>query len=69
MKMLKFALMFCVLAPTAACTYGTAVAVNADRSRVVILRNDIFLFGALRRAFVCKASDGGLVDCQQQESP
>ncbi len=69
MKMLKFALMFCVLAPTAACTYGTAVAVMADRSRVVILRNDIFLFGALRRAFVCKASDAGLVDCQQEESP
>jgi hypothetical protein len=49
------------------CAYGAAVAVSGDK--VVILRNDSFLFGALRKAFVCKAGDGGLTNCADTESP
>ena len=32
--------------------------------KVVILRNDSFLFGALRKVFVCKVNDAGLANCQ-----
>ena len=69
MKMLTFTLMLCVLACSTGCSYGSMVAVGKNQDRVVILRNDVFLFGALRRAYVCKASDAGLVDCQEEESP
>ncbi len=69
MKKCALALMICLVTPLAACSYGTAVAVGKNRDRVMILRNDHFLFGALRQAYVCKASDAGLVDCQKQESP
>lgn len=48
------------------CSYGS-IAVAGDK--VVVLRNDLFLFGALRRAYVCKVADGGLTSCSTNESP
>jgi hypothetical protein len=45
------------------------VAIGKNRDRVLILRNDMFLFGGLRTAYICKASDAGLVDCQDEQSP
>lgn len=51
----------------AGCSYGEMAAVGTDK--VVIMRQDLFLFGALRKAFVCKISDGGLTSCTANESP
>jgi hypothetical protein len=69
MKKFAFAIMISLLAPTTACSYGSAVAIGKNRDRVLILRNDMFLFGGLRTAYICKASDAGLVDCQDEQSP
>ena len=51
----------------AGCSYGDIAAVGTDK--VVIMRNDLFLFGALRKAFVCKVADGGLTNCSANEVP
>ncbi len=48
------------------CSYG-AIAVAGDK--VVVLRQDAFLFGALRKAFVCKVGDSGLTGCAANEAP
>ncbi len=48
------------------CSYGGAA---ASGDKVVVLRNDNFLFGALRGAYVCKITDGGLSACQAGEAP
>lgn len=54
-------------APLAGCAYGGVTALGTDK--VVVLRNDAFLFGALRKAFVCKASEKGLSGCESDEAP
>jgi hypothetical protein len=48
------------------CGYG-GVAATGDK--VVITRNDGFLFGALRKVFVCKVTDGGVANCAAADSP
>jgi len=48
------------------CAYGGAA---ASGDKVVIARNDSFLFGALRTVFVCKITDKGLTACADNESP
>lgn len=48
------------------CSYGS-IAVAGDK--VVVMRQDMFLFGALRKAYVCKIADGGLTSCSTNESP
>jgi hypothetical protein len=49
------------------CAYGVATSVGKDY--VVVLRQDAFLFGALRKAFVCKATTSGLTGCRDNENP
>jgi hypothetical protein len=48
------------------CAYS-GVAVSGDKA--VIARNDAFLYGILRKTFVCKITDGGLSNCQSADSP
>ncbi len=48
------------------CAYGGAATAG---DKVVILRNDGFLFGALRKVFVCKVTDGGVASCAANEAP
>jgi hypothetical protein len=48
------------------CSYGS-IAVAGDK--VVVLRQDGFLLGALRKAFVCRVSDSGLTSCAANEAP
>ena len=49
-----------------ACSYGSiATAGNA----VVITRNDSFLFGALRKVYVCQVTPQGATGCAANESP
>ncbi len=49
-----------------ACAYG-GLAATGDKA--VIARNDAFLFGALRKVFVCKVTDAGVTNCGSAESP
>lgn len=49
------------------CAYSGVTTVGKDH--VVVLRNDAFLFGALRKAYVCRATPGGLENCRHSESP
>jgi hypothetical protein len=48
------------------CAYGS-IATAGDK--VVITRQDGFLFGALRKVFVCKVTDAGVANCGAAESP
>lgn len=48
------------------CAYGGAAGVG---DKAIVLRNDAFLFGALRKAFVCKVTDAGLTDCNSSDNP
>jgi hypothetical protein len=50
----------------AGCAYS-GVSVSGDKA--VVARNDGFLFGILRKVFVCKVTDGGLTSCQDNDSP
>ena len=49
------------------CAYGGAAGAGPDK--VVITRNDAFLFGILRKVFVCKVADGGTQSCADADSP
>ena len=51
---------------SAGCAYGGAA---ASGDKVVVLRNDGLLFGALRKVYVCKITDAGLSSCQAGEAP
>ena len=48
------------------CSYGM-IATTGDK--VVITRQDGFLFGILRKVFVCKITDGGTTNCQSSDNP
>jgi hypothetical protein len=52
---------------TSGCAYGMIATSGADK--VVITRQDSFLFGALRKVFVCKITDNGAASCAEAESP
>lgn len=67
-KALGFVLAVAMAAPLAGCSYGQ-VATTQDGSKVVVTRQDGFLFGALRKVFVCKVADGGVAGCSESESP
>jgi hypothetical protein len=56
-----------VLVVATGCSYGGLSGVGTDK--VVITRNDAFLYGALRQVFVCKVADSGVSSCQSAESP
>ncbi len=49
------------------CAYGSMA--TAPDDKIVITRQDSFLFGALRKVFVCKVTDGGAASCHDAESP
>jgi hypothetical protein len=49
-----------------ACAYG-GVATTGDS--VVVARNDGFLFGLLRKVYVCKVTPAGLSQCASADAP
>jgi hypothetical protein len=55
-----------LLSALSGCSYA-GVGVTGDKA--VVARNDNFLFGILRKTFVCKVTDGGLSSCQTADSP
>jgi hypothetical protein len=56
-----------ILASSAGCSYGSIA--TAGNDKVVITRQDGFLFGILRKVFVCKVTDGGATACAEGTSP
>ncbi len=53
-------------AATSGCGYaGVAAAGDA----AIVTRNDYFLFGLLRKTYVCKITPQGLSQCATSESP
>jgi hypothetical protein len=67
MKKTIFALVLCATAASlGGCAYG---GVGAVGDKVVVARNDGFLFGILRKVFVCKVTDTGLTSCQAADAP
>ncbi|WP_394823848.1 hypothetical protein [Pendulispora albinea] len=65
-KGIALVLAVAALSSAAGCSYG---GVSAAGDKVVVARNDGFLFGILRKAYVCKVSDAGLTSCQTNENP
>ncbi|GAC1586337.1 MAG: hypothetical protein NVS3B20_15470 [Polyangiales bacterium] len=66
-KTLGFVLCSLMLASSLqACAYGM-IATTGDK--VVIPRQDMFLFGILRKVFVCKVTDAGVTACATADSP
>ena len=49
------------------CAYGSIA--TAGNDKVVITRQDGFLFGILRKVFVCKVTDSGATACAEGVSP
>lgn len=49
------------------CAYGGITATSSKQ--VVIPRNDHFLFGALRKVYVCTVGEMGLGNCRTAEAP
>jgi len=65
-SLMKASAVTLLFATIAGCAYGGAA---ASGDKVVIARNDSFLFGALRTVYVCKITDKGLTACADNESP
>ena len=59
-------LLLAAAAPLGGCSYG---GVSASGDKVVIARNDNFLFGILRKVYVCKITDAGVTSCAESDSP
>ena len=67
-KMVKVFVGALVLAAAVtACSYGAIATTSTDK--VVVMRQDGLLFGALRKAYVCQVSDAGLSNCATSENP
>jgi hypothetical protein len=67
-KIILAALAVSALAGTmAGCAYSGVGMPSPDK--VVITRNDGFLFGILRKVYVCKVADSGVTACNESESP
>ena len=61
------ALILAMILAASACSYG-GIATVKD-SHVVITRNELFLFGALRQVFVCKVTAAGVTGCAAKDNP
>ena len=68
-KVMGFVLAAALAAPAlSGCAYG-GIATTQDGTKAIVTRNDAFLFGILRKVFVCKVADGGTQSCAEGESP
>ncbi len=67
-RKLALVLLLSLAALTTASGCGYA-GVAAAGDAVVVTRNDWFLFGLLRKTYVCKITPAGLTQCSNAESP
>ena len=65
-KLMGLALLAAMATP-GACGYAS-VSATAD-GKAVVARNDGFLFGLLRKVYVCNVTPAGLSGCVAGESP
>jgi hypothetical protein len=65
-KLIAGVLAVAALSSATGCYYA-GVATAGDKA--VILRNDGFLYGLLRKAVVCKITDSGLQNCGDNNNP
>ncbi|MEM1031763.1 MAG: hypothetical protein AAGN82_15535 [Myxococcota bacterium] len=61
--------MLVIALASAALTGCSYAGVGVADGKAVVARNDAFLFGILRTVYVCQVADGGLANCQDNESP
>ena len=65
-KVVAMAVLAGFVSAASGCTYaGVAMTPN----KAVIARNDSFLFGLLRKVYVCEVTDNGLASCASKDSP
>ena len=68
-KVMGFVLAAALAAPAlTGCAYG-GVAATQDGTKAIITRNDAFLFGILRKVFVCKVDAAGVQGCAEGDAP
>ncbi len=69
-KLIKLAALFStfvgIISSLGACSYGS-ISVSGDR--VVVTRNDMLLFGSLRKIYVCRIADEGVTNCRSKDNP
>ena len=65
-RIVPIACWLAVLATSSGCMYA---GVAASGEAAIIARNDMFLFGALRRVYVCQITERGLANCSAGETP
>jgi len=65
--MKKALLVLAGVATLGGCAYTSPGVVAGDR--IVLPKNDYFLFGVFREVYVCKVTDGGVTDCRASENP
>lgn len=62
-----------LLALIAVCFLGTSCSYTAvtrlGKGKVAVVKNDMLLFGALRKVFVCNATKAGLSNCSTNQNP
>lgn len=57
----------CLAGATTGCAYGHTLRVG--KKKVMITKNDGFLFGLLRKVHVCDVTDDGVENCSEKENP
>jgi len=62
-----YALLVTISAAVSACAYAPG-GVTAD-GKVVIAKNNAFLFGAFNKVYVCNVTPGGVTGCAAAEAP
>ncbi|MCB0342622.1 MAG: hypothetical protein H6626_07425 [Pseudobdellovibrionaceae bacterium] len=67
MKTAKILILGALIAASVGCSYGGVARVG--KGKAIVLRNDGFLFGLLRKAMVCDVDSSGLSNCQENEQP
>lgn len=65
LKKMVFVLLAVLMVASTACAYGGLASHNG---KLYVARNDAFLFGALRKIFVCQDT-GGKLGCQDAAGP
>jgi hypothetical protein len=68
MKRLKNTVATALLAAAlGGCVYTGAA--YAGDNKVVILRSDFFLYGLMRKVFVCEVTEIGIANCMENQNP
>ena len=68
-SLMLFAVATMFAATVGGCGYAGVATAGTAGDAVVIARNDWFLFGALRKVYVCKVTPVGLTQCANSETP